>query len=188
MFGLEFLVTAEVSHVPPVCTCCLCRPTSDAHQLELNLRIDPQDLDTLKFVLHIIAEINGLGMEVELGYLDILERYRTLRRYGIPVAAEEMTEASSIARRWKDLFIEAKTKDLSLVRVKEKFRDVTRNQAIQFHEELKEIEKTFRANGPGNPNTPLEDGVRLLAEYSQRVQVGNNVWCHPDEVTSVFEA
>ncbi|CAN0031129.1 unnamed protein product, partial [Ectocarpus sp. 12 AP-2014] len=140
-------------------------------QLEADLRADPQDLDALKFVLNTIADISGMGMDIELSYLDTMERYRTLQQYDIPVPPDEMAKAQGIAIRWQALFMEAKTKDLRLVRVKERFREVTKEQAVGFHAELKEMEATFKATGPGNSNTELEDGVRLLAEYQQRVQV-----------------
>ena len=142
-------------------------------QLETDLRADPQDLDALKFVLNTIADISGMGMDIELSYLDTMERYRTLQQYDIPVPADEMAKAEGIARRWQALFVEAKTKDLCLVKVKERFREVTKEQAVQFHAELKEMEVTFKATGPSNSNTELEEGVRLLAEYQQRVQVNS---------------
>lgn len=139
--------------------------------MEADLRADPQDLDALKFVLNTIADISNMGMDVELCYLDTMERYRTLQQYSIPVPEEEMAKAKGIASRWQALYIEAKTRDLCLVKVKERFREVTKEQAVAFHEGLKEMEIEFKANGPGNSNTELEDGVRLLAEYQQSVQV-----------------
>ena len=143
-------------------------------QLEKDVRADPQDLDALKFVLNTIADItaSSMGMDIELGYLDVMERYRTLQQYSIPVPNDEMAKAQGMACRWQSLFNEAKTKDLCLVKVKERFREVTKEQAVQFHQEVKEMEVAFRRSGPGNSNTQLEDGVRLLAEYEERVQVG----------------
>lgn len=143
---------------------------SSSTQLETDLRADPQDLDALKFVLNTIADICGMGMDIELNYLDTMERYRTLQQYDIPVPADEMAKAQDIASRWQALFIEAKTKDLCLVKVKDQFREVTKQQAVEFHQALKEMEANFKATGPGNSNTDLEDGVRLLAEYQDRVQ------------------
>lgn len=158
-------------------------------QLETDLRADPQDLDALKFVLNTIADICGMGMDIELNYLDTMERYRTLQQYAIHVLAEEMTKAEGIASRWQALLIEAKTKDLCLVRVKDRFREVTKQQAITFHEALKDMETNFKANGPGNPTTQLEDGVRLLAEYQDRVQASaNTCWSRVDHtIASCFE-
>lgn len=119
-----------------------------------------------------------MGMDIELGYLDIMERYRTLRQYAIPVPTDEMTEAFRMASRWHELVLEAKTKDLCLLKVKEQFRQVTRKQAADFHEHLKEMEISFKANGPGSPGIQLENGVDLLAEYQQRVQVSVHPECH----------
>lgn len=149
------------SAVPP------CAPV----QLETDLKADPQDLDALKFVLHTIADTCAMRMDVELSYLDTMERYRTLKRYAIPVPAEEMSKANLVADRWQALLIEAKTKDLRLLKVKETFREVTKQQAVEFHEALRNMEAAFKASGPGNANTPLEDGVRLLSECQQQVQV-----------------
>lgn len=143
-------------------------------KLETDLKADPQDLDALKFVLNTIADISGLGMDIELSYLDTMERYRTLQQYAIPVPHEEMAKAEGIALRWQALLIEAKTKDMCLVKVKERFREVTKEQAVEFHDELKEMETNFKLNGPGNSNTQLEDGVLLLAEYQDRVQVATH--------------
>ena len=110
-------------------------------------------------------------MDMELSYTDTIERYRTLQQYSIAVPPDQMAKAEGIAERWKSLFIEAKTKNLCLVKVKERFREVTKEQAVEFHEELKEMEISFKASGPGNSNTQLEDGLRLLGEYQQRVKV-----------------
>lgn len=121
-----------------------------------------------------------MGMDVELSYLDTMERYRTLQQYAIHVPIEEMTKAEGIASRWQALLVEAKTKDLCLGRVKDSFREVTKQQAIHFHEGLKEMEASFKANGPGNPTTQLEDGVRQLAEYQDRVQASGDACWGPD--------
>lgn len=139
--------------------------------METDLRADPQDLDALKFVLNTIAQVSSLSMDMELSYTDTIERYRTLQQYSIAVPPDQMAKAEGIAERWKALFIEAKTKNLCLVKVKERFREVTKEQAVEFHEELKEMEISFKASGPGNSNTQLEDGLRLLGEYQQRVKV-----------------
>ncbi|CAM9109021.1 unnamed protein product [Choristocarpus tenellus] len=139
-------------------------------ELEEDLQGDPDNLDALKFVLNTIADVCGMGMDVELSILDVMERYRTLHHYCIPVPEEEMTKATKIADRWQSLFLEAKTKDLCLVKVKEQFREVTKRQALEFHADLKDMEREFKATGPGNSSTDLEDGARLLAEYEERVQ------------------
>lgn len=54
-------------------------------KLSQNLQIPPDSLEELKIVLGTIAEIRGMSLKVELKYLDIWERYRTLAMYSIPV-------------------------------------------------------------------------------------------------------
>ena len=58
--------------------------------LEENIGSDTSDIDSLKFVLNVVAEIKGIVQETELEIADITERYRTLKRYDIPVPKEEM--------------------------------------------------------------------------------------------------
>lgn len=55
-------------------------------RLSHNLKTTPSTLEDLKFVLGTIAEIKDMSLEVELKYLDIRERYRTLAMYNIPVS------------------------------------------------------------------------------------------------------
>ena len=81
-------------------------------QLEEQIASDTMDIDQLKFVLNVIAEIVAMVQEVELDIADITERYRTLKRYNIAVPAEEMELAMGIDGRWKALYIQARTRDL----------------------------------------------------------------------------
>lgn len=55
-------------------------------RLAQNLRTPPNTMEDLKFVLGTIAEIREVSLSVELKYLDIQERYRTLTMYNIPVS------------------------------------------------------------------------------------------------------
>ncbi|CAM9101409.1 unnamed protein product [Chrysoparadoxa australica] len=139
-------------------------------QLEDDLATDPKDLESLKFVLNTISAITAMGMDMELEYLDVMERYRTLQQYSIEVPKDRLNAALGIADRWYKLFVDSQTIDLSLVKVKEEFRSVTEQQALDFHAEVKEMERVFKATGPGNSNTELDDGVRLLAEYEVKVK------------------
>jgi len=55
--------------------------------LSQSLKTPPDSLEGLRIVLGTIAEIKGMSFKVELKYLDIWERYRTLGMYNIPVSA-----------------------------------------------------------------------------------------------------
>lgn len=52
---------------------------------------------------------------------DIQERYRTLCVYNIEVSEEELTVVDGLEQQWKDLFVQAREVDKSLIKVKKKF-------------------------------------------------------------------
>lgn len=54
-------------------------------RLSQNLKTPPDSLEELKIVLSTITAIRGMSFMVELKYLDIWERYRTLAMYDIQV-------------------------------------------------------------------------------------------------------
>ena len=54
-------------------------------RLTEDLKRPPDTLEDLKFVLRVIADIRDKSLEVELRYVDLQERYRTLLMYDIEV-------------------------------------------------------------------------------------------------------
>jgi hypothetical protein len=52
-------------------------------KLEADLSQEPTDLEQLKFVLNAIAAVANSRMDMELEYLDVMERYRTLKHYEV---------------------------------------------------------------------------------------------------------
>jgi dynein heavy chain len=136
--------------------------------LESDLATDPKDLDSLKFVLNSIASIQEMGMDMELQYSSMFEQYRTLGHYAISVPEAERKEAISMEERWCQLVRDSKTKDLRLIKVKEQFRDVTRQDAVDFGQACKDLKGRYMANGPGNADD-LDDGVTLASDYEQEL-------------------
>ena len=55
-------------------------------KLEVEIGGETTDLDQLKYVLNVIAEVIAMTQDVELEMMDINERYRTLKRYNIEVS------------------------------------------------------------------------------------------------------
>lgn len=87
---------------------------------------------------------------------------------------EEKSRALGLAERWQKLIIDAKTRDLRLVYVKDQFRDVTKQQAIDFQEEVKELRRAFYTTGPGAPSIDLEHGVDQVDEYQKKLLTYNS--------------
>ena len=54
-------------------------------KLAEDLQTETDSLESLKFVLGVIAKVREMSLEVELRYRDVQERYRTLAMYSIEV-------------------------------------------------------------------------------------------------------
>jgi dynein heavy chain, axonemal len=143
--------------------------------LEGHVASDTNDLEQLKFVLNIIAEIQNMIQDVELDMLEITERYRTLGRFNIDVPQQEMQDALAIESRWKKLYCDSRTRDLRLIDTKQQFRQVTFQQDIDFRELLTNLRKEFLDSGPGVSTTALDAGVDLLAEYKAKLVKLNRI-------------
>ena len=59
-------------------------------------------------MLNLIRDVREMSAEVELEYIDIEERYRTLGMYGLQVAEEEHKHANELRGLWLDLVEETK--------------------------------------------------------------------------------
>ena len=136
---------------------------------EAELEKDPKQLEDLTFVLNTIARISAESMSMELQYNDVVERYHTLKLYDIEVEDAKFEKAMSIEQRWKDLVISSKTKDLRLAKVKSKFRQVTEQDAIDFHTQCVDMKREFYETGPGSSSIDLDQGLELLQAYKQKL-------------------
>ena len=102
--------------------------------------------------------------------MSVKRRYRTLERHSVNIEAHELQLAHSLAEKWRELYVFARTKDLRLAKVKEDFRAVTTEQSEAFQEELKELRTQFYAEGPIAGKISLEEGVLLMVDYAQTLQ------------------
>lgn len=134
--------------------------------LSQNLKVFPKTLEELKAILNVIASIRRMSLDVELRYKDIQEKYRTQSMYDIPVDEEERAQAESIGEVWRELFLEAKTVDRSLVTVKRKFKIITEQQVKSFQVEADEFSAKFKTEGPGTVGSDLDKGnEHVLCNY-----------------------
>ncbi|KAL8020331.1 putative AAA+ ATPase domain, dynein heavy chain region D6 P-loop domain-containing protein [Plasmopara halstedii] len=138
---------------------------STMDMLDIELDVIPEDLESLKKVLNTVAKISDMGMEMELEYTDIIERYRTLQSYHITCDPAELQRAFALETRWKTLYFASRTKDLRLVKVKDQFRGVTKQDALQFSQECQKIKQEFIEHGPGTCALDLDVGLERLSSY-----------------------
>ena len=61
-----------------------------------DLKREPDTLEDLKFVLRVIADIRDKSLDVELRYVDIQERYRTILMYDIEVRSKIIISQSQL--------------------------------------------------------------------------------------------
>ena len=100
-----------------ICFSCLLGPTSTyainiaevffLQGLTEDLKRAPDTLEDLKFVLRVIADIRDKSLDVELRYVDLQERYRTLLMYDIEVREKRIPPQHSVSvgkyRGWKNI-------------------------------------------------------------------------------------
>uniref|UniRef100_A0A8B9BUE2 Dynein axonemal heavy chain 10 n=1 Tax=Anser brachyrhynchus TaxID=132585 RepID=A0A8B9BUE2_9AVES len=157
----------------------------EIERLSQNLQIPPDSLEELKIVLGTIAEIRGMSLKVELKYLDIWERYRTLAMYSIPVKEQEM--ADKIKKKWEALFFEASEVDHNLGGIKKKFTEMTQQQIEDYSKEITDFFHKFMAEGPGAVGENLDKGLELMAIFEKEVEKLEKVHQELGSVERLFD-
>ncbi|XP_010291294.1 PREDICTED: dynein heavy chain 10, axonemal, partial [Phaethon lepturus] len=142
----------------------------EIQSLSQRLKTPPDSLEDLKIVLGTIAEIKGMSFKVELKYLDIWERYRTLAMYNIPVAKGEQEMADKIREKWETLFFEASEVDHNLGGIKRTFTKITQQQIEDYSKEIEDFFHKFMTEGPGAVGENLDKGLELLAIFEKEVE------------------
>ncbi|KAG9262045.1 dynein heavy chain 10, axonemal [Astyanax mexicanus] len=142
---------------------------SELQQLSENLKKSPDTLEDLKFVLSTISNIRDMSVDVELRFRDIQERYRTLTMYNIQVPEEELQLAANIRNTWSDLFSESRQVDRSLGRAKKTFTEITKEQIVQYKQEVAIFAESFNMHGPGAVGDNLDKGLTVMATYEEEL-------------------
>ncbi|XP_060639849.2 dynein axonemal heavy chain 10-like [Anolis sagrei] len=142
----------------------------NVERLSHNLATPPNTLSDLKFVLGTIAEIKDMSLEVELEYLDIQERYRTLAMYNLPTTEEERLLVDKIKQMWDTLFSDASTVDHSLGSIKKTFTEITRIQITNYSKEIDDFYQRFITEGPGSVGDNLDRGLELMVIFEKELE------------------
>uniref|UniRef100_A0A8C6Y8I9 Dynein axonemal heavy chain 10 n=1 Tax=Naja naja TaxID=35670 RepID=A0A8C6Y8I9_NAJNA len=138
-------------------------------RLSHNLKTTPSTLEDLKFVLGTIAEIKQISLEVELKYLDIQERYRTLAMYNI-ITEEEKDLVDKIKLMWETLYADAAGVDHSLGSIKKTFTEITREQIGNYSKEIDDFYQRFVTEGPGSVGENLDRGLELMVVFEKELE------------------
>lgn len=134
-----------------------------------DMAVKPQTLDDLTFVLKIIRTIHNSSESVENQYRDVIESYRTLQMYKIPIEQQELGLAENLAKQWDDIYEQSKEVDASLEIVKAKFTGQTTQQVKDFKLSVQRFKEEFTLHGPGAINSDMDKGTELLKKSHEAV-------------------
>ncbi len=135
-----------------------------------NLQRECVGIDELKFVLHAIGEIHAVNMDMELQFEEVMEKFRTLSMYGIPVKRADGEAVDHLSDTWSQLLSDAHRRDAGLVAVKSKFTEITRTQIVTFQADLKRMRARFELAGPGTADCDLDEGLERMKNFRQEIR------------------
>ncbi|XP_056602848.1 dynein axonemal heavy chain 10 isoform X1 [Triplophysa dalaica] len=138
-------------------------------KLSENLKRSPNTLEELKFVLGTITDIRDMSLSVEMRFIDIQERYRTLSMYNVEVVEEELQLSANLGNMWSGLFMESRQVDRSLGKVKRTFSEITLKQTEEYKQELSIFAESFNMHGPGAVGDDLEKGLMIMDTYEKEL-------------------
>uniref|UniRef100_A0A8C2U8V4 Dynein axonemal heavy chain 10 n=1 Tax=Coturnix japonica TaxID=93934 RepID=A0A8C2U8V4_COTJA len=142
----------------------------EIRRLSQDLRTPTESLEDLKIVLGTIATIRGMSFIVEMKYLDIWEKYRTLAMYDIQVPKEEQEMSDKIKEKWENLFLEASEVDHNLGGIKRTFTEITKQQIEEYSTKVADFFSKFMAEGPGAVGEDLDKGLELMAIFEKEME------------------
>ncbi len=129
----------------------------------------PANIEELKSLLNKISEIKTISMMMEFRIADIVEKFRTLITYKQISDQKPVEEAFKLEHDWAELVLKAKKKDVSLNSSKQLFAKETQEEVGEFKKGLVLLHKQYKEEGPSAPGTNLDDGLRLIDYYKERI-------------------
>jgi dynein heavy chain len=119
-------------------------------------------LDIIKHLLKIIDEIRLKSMDMEFEIHEVVEQFRILSRYQIPVDEQLLETVSGLALLWEELLERAERKDFDVNDYKKNYAEMTKGDVLRFKTELKEEYEKYVVGGPGADKVSLDEGLNLL--------------------------
>ncbi|XP_031712248.1 dynein heavy chain 10, axonemal [Anarrhichthys ocellatus] len=134
-------------------------------QLSGKLKENPDTFDDLKSIVGTISDIRDMSLDVEMRFIDIQERYRTMAMYKVELGEDERELVANIDKMWNDLFAESRQVDRSLTGVKKSYTQTTKEKIEEFKQELSVFAESFNMHGPGAVGDDLEKGLTIMETY-----------------------
>lgn len=125
-------------------------------------------LQILKEVLGAIKDIKAQSSDIELQYIDLLDRFATRVSTCKPQLKEQYEQqykqCAQLQESWNQLEAESVQINAALEDVKREFSSITCQQVDKFQERVVSFFEEFRSQGPGRGNIDLGVGVKLMRE------------------------
>ena len=115
--------------------------------------------------LALISSVWGMSLEVEIDYMDIQERCRTLDMYGIKSEKSIVSLSKDLPRNWDSLFIKSKEIYHQLTGLKYKHSQIVTQKVGRLSKKLDELRQSFNTQGPMSEHMSLEEGLSSLANF-----------------------
>ena len=125
----------------------------------------PTNGEELETVLHAIAKIWKMSLQVEISYREIEEKYRTLQMYGIDVEKSQIDSAQKLPTIWEKIFYKSKEVHFRVRPMKEKYTEITKLLVRKFQKEANDLYEVFKKEGPSSVGSELDEGLELLSKY-----------------------
>jgi len=190
--------TAEAKVLRDIASRALADMKGKMLELRAGMDVQPTDLNSLKAVLGIVAQVKEKRCEMQVLIGDVRDRFATLALHGFAAPPpqgsgaasssdtattaaggvgseelfsvyEEACQAERLNEELQDLYDYSLSKNARLVKIKEKFREVTRTDALAFVAECDALHKEFFTGGPTGTGCTLAAGAAMLAQFTQRM-------------------
>ncbi|OHS98802.1 Dynein heavy chain family protein [Tritrichomonas foetus] len=132
-----------------------------------DMKRELKERSDLEFVLQVINKARDNSVTMERQMDEIEERSRTLTIFKLPQPEGTGELIKAFRQRWATIMDDSAKLDVSLQETKEKFKQYTLKEVDQFTIEVGNFSDKFEKEGPGNPETPMDQGLQLVLQYKQ---------------------
>ena len=139
-------------------------------KISTDMKREMKERSDLEFVLQTIKNARDDSVNVERSRKSIKQRMYTLKCYDLATPEGSDKLVASFHQRWKDIMAESDKLDVSLTTTKEKFTELTKEEVTAFIQVVKKFDEKFQAEGPGTPETKMDQGLELVLKFKQELR------------------
>ena len=135
-----------------------------------------EDLDDVRSVMAIQQDIREKEAEIDAIMVPIEQVYELLKKYEVPVPAEETEEVTSLKATWKTMSDLVVQTGENLQRLQAGFKRELLQQVKEFVADVEEFRADWDRNGPATPGIKPLDAVDRLETYKGYFDARKRKW------------